>query len=131
MFQVRAGVPPKRIREVNLEKDEFKPLRNAVALSAYRHKRIDKRGNRTYVLIDEIQLVQKALPAGVNLSQIHPDDRESAYATFHDVLNGLLNTPNAVTHVTGYKNPPRMLRVRQVPQQRGRGGWHFRHLQSE
>lgn len=116
---LRSGVPQKRILEVNLEKDEFKHLRNAVALSAYLHQRIDKRGKRTYVLIDEIQLVQKTLPEGIDLSQIHPADRESAYVTFLDVLNGLLDTPNVVIYVTGSNS--KMLSSDIATEFRGRG----------
>ena len=116
---LRSGVPQKRILEVNLEIDEFKHLRNAVALSAYLHQRIDKRGKRTYVLIDEIQLVQKTLPEGIDLSQIHPADRESAYVTFLDVLNGLLDTPNVVIYVTGSNS--KMLSSDIATEFRGRG----------
>lgn len=97
----RSDITDDHIICINLEKPTFTSLRNPIALAEYLDKHIPTDGKRVFVLIDEIQLVQKTLPEGVNLSRIHPDDQAQAFITFYDVLNGLLDKDNVSTYVTG------------------------------
>lgn len=82
------GVKETQIISVDLDDKAFFELRNPLKLDEYVRKRI-RRGKQTYyVFIDEIQQSHKILPPGIDLKQIAPEDRESAYVTFYDVLNG-------------------------------------------
>ena len=58
-------------------------------------------GTWHYVFIDEIQLTRSVLPPDVDLSRIAPEDRESAYLTFYDTLNGLRQMDHVDVYVTG------------------------------
>lgn len=114
------GVPPECIVEINLEQDGFKELRDPIALGDYIRSRIESRGDRwMYVMIDEIQLCRKVLPPGTDLSLIHPDDRESAFVTFYDVLSELKNLPRVDAYVTGSNS--KMLSTDVATQFRDRG----------
>ena len=95
------GIDGAHIIALDLEKDESSVLRDPIILGEHLRKTIPKDGLPVYVMLDEIQYVKKVLPAGVDLARIHPDDRDDCYVTFYDVLNGLLNTPNVITYVTG------------------------------
>ena len=95
------GIDSAHIIALDLEKDESSVLRDPIILGEHLRKTIPKDGLPVYVMLDEIQYVKKVLPAGVDLARIHPDDRVDCYVTFYDVLNGLLNTPNVITYVTG------------------------------
>ena len=94
------GVKPSQIIAIALDDDDNKGLRNSILLGEWIRRQI--KGRRMhYVFIDEIQMAQKVLPDGVDLSRIAPEDRESAYVTFYDVLNGLMKLPNVDVYVTG------------------------------
>ena len=95
------GIDKTHIIAIDLEKDESSNLRDPILLGEHLRKTIPKDGLPVYVLLDEIQYVKKVLPAGIDLARIHPDDQDDCYVTFYDVLNGLLNTPNVITYVTG------------------------------
>lgn len=86
---------------IDFEKDDSSDLRDPILLGKYLKSLIPQDGQPVYVLLDEIQYVKKILPAKIDLARIHPDDQDSCYVTFYDVLNGLLNTPNVITYVTG------------------------------
>lgn len=94
------GVKPSQIIAIALDDDANKGLRNSILLGEWIRRQIKGRGMH-YVFIDEIQMAQKVLPDGVDLSRIAPEDRESAYVTFYDVLNGLMKLPNVDVYVTG------------------------------
>lgn len=94
------GVKPSQIIAIALDDDANKGLRNSILLGEWIRRQIKGRGMH-YVFIDEIQMAQKVLPDGVDLSRIAPEDRESAYMTFYDVLNGLMKLPNVDVYVTG------------------------------
>ena len=79
----------------------MKPLRNPLRLSEYVRRKIKGGRQPYYVFIDEIQRSQKILPDDVDLSRIAPEDREDAYVTFYDVLNGLRKIPHVDLYVTG------------------------------
>ena len=95
------GIDDSHIIAIDLEKDESISLRDPIVLGEHIRKLIPHDGQSVYVLLDEIQLVKKVLPDGIDLARVHPDDRNDCYVTFYDVLNGLLNTPNVITYVTG------------------------------
>lgn len=98
---IDSGIPQDHIIEINLENPIFKNLRNAILLDKYIRERIIKDNTQTFILIDEIQLVGKVLPPDIDISRVHPEDKENMYVTFHDVLNGLLNEDNVNIYITG------------------------------
>lgn len=95
------GVDQAHIIEVALDKDEFQGIRDAIRLGEYIRSRIVDDGKWTYVFVDEVQLAKKVLPDGVDLNRYAPEDREEAYVTFYDVLNGLRQMKNVDVYVTG------------------------------
>ena len=95
------GVKGTQIISVDLDDKAYIELRNPLKLDEYVRKKI-KRGKQTYyVFIDEIQQSHRILPPGIDLGQIAPEDRESAYVTFYDVLNGWRKFENVDVYVTG------------------------------
>lgn len=113
------GVPEDHIVEIDLEKVENAALTDPIALGNYIAERTAAGSGRFYVLIDEIQRCRKVLPPGVDLSRIHPDDRDSAYVTFYDVLNGLRTDPHIDVYVTGSNS--KLLSSDVATEFRGRG----------
>ena len=113
------GVPKDHIIEIDLEKDENAALTDPIALGKFIRERTPKGRGMFYVLIDEIQRCRKVLPPGVDLSRIHPDDRDSAYVTFYDVLNGLRTAPHIDVYVTGSNS--KLLSSDVATEFRGRG----------
>ncbi len=95
------GVPEDHILEVPLDRDEFKGCRDAIALGEHVRSRIVADGLWNYVFIDEIQLARRILPAGTDLSRLAPEERDEAYTTFYDTLNGLRQMPYVDVYVTG------------------------------
>lgn len=95
------GVEENHIVEVPLDKDEFHDYRDAIALGDYVRSRLVNDGKWNYVFIDEVQLARKILPKGVDLKRIAPEDRESAYVTFYDTLNGLRQMEHVDVYATG------------------------------
>ena len=95
------GVEENHIIEVPLDKDEFRDCRDAIALGDYVRSRLVNDGKWNYVFIDEVQLARKILSKGVELKRIAPEDRESAYVTFYDTLNGLRQLQNVDVYATG------------------------------
>lgn len=97
---VRRGVAQDHILAIDLEAEGNERFWDPTVLGEYLRTRIKDDG-RYYVLLDEIQRVGKALPQGIDLARIAPEDRESMYVTFYDVLNGLNNRRNVDVYVTG------------------------------
>jgi len=97
---MKSGVSPSQIIAVALDDDANRELRDSIRLGEWIRKQIKGKGMH-YVFIDEIQMAQKVLPDGVDLARIAPEDRDSAYVTFYDVLNGLMKLPNVDVYVTG------------------------------
>lgn len=95
------GVDQAHIIEVALDKDEFRGIRDAIRLGEYIRTRIVDDGKWTYVFVDEVQLAKKVLPDGVDISRYAPEDRDEAYVTFYDVLNGIRQMKNVDVYVTG------------------------------
>ena len=95
------GVEESHIIEGPLDRDEFRAYRDAIALGDYVRSRLVNDGKWNYVFIDEVQLARKILPDGIDLKRIAPEDRDGAYITFYDTLNGLRQLPNVDVYVTG------------------------------
>ena len=100
-YLLSEGVEGNHIVEVPLDKDEFRDYRDAIALGDYVRSRLVNDGKWNYVFIDEVQLARKILPKGVDLKRIAPEDRESAYVTFYDTLNGLRQMEHVDVYATG------------------------------
>lgn len=98
---LESGIKAENIIEINLEQPDFHAFRNALALQELIKARTKAIRGEYFVLIDEIQLARKILPPDINLTRYAPEDRKDCYLTFYDVLNGLLNDPNANIYVTG------------------------------
>ena len=96
------GIPGGNIVEVDLDDASNKALRDPILLDAHVRKLVRRRSKHPYfVFVDEIQRCRKVLPDGVDLSRVAPGEREDAYVTFYDVLNGWRNLPNVDVYVTG------------------------------
>ena len=95
------GVPPGHIVSVDLDDKTFAELRNPLKLDEYIRSRVRRGKKPYYVFIDEIQRSRKVLAPGVDMNAIAPEDRDDAYVTFYDVLNGLRNLDNVDVYVTG------------------------------
>ena len=101
-YLIGTGVDECNILEIQLDADDFRPYRNAIALGEYLKSRLPThRKSWFYVFIDEIQMCRKVLPEGVDLSRYAPEDRDELYVTFYDVLNGLRQRENVDVYVTG------------------------------
>ena len=98
---VEEGVAENHIIEVDLDDKKFIALRNPLSLDEYVRGKIGRGKKPYYVFIDEIQRSQKVLAPGTDLSMIAPEDREDAYVTFYDVLNGWRKIANVDVYVTG------------------------------
>ena len=99
-YLINNGVPEDHIVEIDLEAEGNERYWDPLVLGEYIRSRINGNG-RYYVILDEIQRVRKTLPPGVDLARIDPEEQESAYVTFYDVLNGLNNRNNVDVYVTG------------------------------
>ena len=97
----KQGVRKDHIIAVALDLDEYEELQNPRKLSAYLKKRLKADGKMNYVFIDEIQLSYKVLKEGVKLEEVAPEDRDSVWLTFYDVLNSLNAKQNVDVYVTG------------------------------
>ena len=95
------GVAADHIISIDLDDKKSIALRNPLLLDEYVRGKIRRGKKPYYVFIDEIQRSQKVAAPGVDLAKIAPEDREEAYVTFYDVLNGWRNLPHVDVYVTG------------------------------
>ena len=95
------GVPPNHIVSVDLDDKAFLELRDPLKLDEYVRHRVRRGKKPYYVFIDEIQRSRKVPAPGVDLATVAPEDRDDAYVTFYDVLNGFRNLENVDVYVTG------------------------------
>lgn len=117
------GVDDRHVHAVSLDLKPFEALQDPNRLYAHFAERIRPGKAMHYVFIDEVQLCRKVLKEGVDPARVAPEDRDSLYVTFHDVLNSLAALPNADVYVTGSNS--RMLSSDIATQFRGRG-WELR-----
>ena len=98
---VAEGVAADHIVAVDLDDRKHVALRDPLRLDAYVRGKV-RRGKRPYyVFIDEIQRSIKVPAPGVDLASVAPEDRDDAFVTFYDVLNGWRNLENVDVYVTG------------------------------
>ena len=98
---IESGVTEGHIVEINLEDKKSASLRNPNKLHEYIRERLPDDGAWTYVFIDEIQFCRKVLLPGVVLKDVLPEDRDTVYVTFYDILNELMKLPHVDVYVTG------------------------------
>ena len=95
------GVADDHIISVDLDDKAFLALRDPLLLDDYVRRRV-RRGKKAYYgFVDEIQRSRKVPAPGVDLASVAPEDREDAYVTFYDVLNGWRKLDNVDVYVTG------------------------------
>lgn len=99
--RLEAEAEKKEIISVDLDDSAMKHLRDPLLLDEYIRSKIVDKSLTYYIFIDEIQRSRRVLPPGVDLNRIAPEDREDAYVTFYDVLNGLRKMSNVDVYVTG------------------------------
>lgn len=95
------GVRADHIVEINLEDKTFAQLRNPILLHEYILAHLPKGKKWSYVFIDEIQFCRKVLLPGVSLKDVLPEDRDTVFITFYDILNELMKLPHVDVYVTG------------------------------
>ncbi len=95
------GVPDGNIIALALDDDENDALRNPRTLGTYLRERVAALSGKVYILLDEIQYSHKVMRDNVNVKTVPPEERESLYITFYDVLNGLQRHENVDVYVTG------------------------------
>ncbi len=95
------NIPPERIITLALDDDTNSKLRNPLRLGKYLREHITNGSERFYVLIDEIQYCYRVKNASIDEKLVAPEDRDSLFITFYDVLNGLLRLENVDVYVTG------------------------------
>lgn len=100
-YLLSIGVKPDHIITISLDQMEYERLQNPRELYDYIVKRLKRDDTHSYVFIDEIQLARKVKKLGVDESQTAPEDAESIWLTFYDVLNSLNSMPFVDVYVTG------------------------------
>ena len=90
-----------RIITLALDDDSCAVYRNPLQLSQYLRDRISSSRETYYVLIDEIQYCYRIKRDDMDENKVAPEDRDSLYITFYDVLNGIQRLGNVDIYVTG------------------------------
>lgn len=116
---LESGVSAEHIISLALDDDAFAELRHPVRLGEYIRQRISSRKEQYYVLIDEIQYCYRLKRDTTDESLVDPEDRESLYISFYDVLNGIQRLGNVDIYVTGSNS--KMLSDNMLSIFRGRG----------
>ncbi|MBP5672426.1 MAG: ATP-binding protein [Victivallales bacterium] len=100
-YLLESGVPENRIISLALDDKTFTNLRNPLLLDEYIRQRITDNTNQFYLLIDEIQYCVKIKLDNMNERMVVPEDRDSLYISFYEVLNGIQRLGNVDIYVTG------------------------------
>ena len=104
-----SGIPANNIISLQLDDDQFMKYRDPTELSKYLRRKIKKNGEKTYVLLDEIQYA-------ISKEEIRNKDEP---IRLYGVLNGLLHMENVDVYVTGSNS--KMLSKDISTEFRGRG----------
>ncbi len=113
------GVPASNIITLALDDDEHEKLRDPRKLGAFLRERIAGLSGKITILLDEIQYCHKVKRDDVDETIVAPEDRDSLYMTFYEVLNGLQRHDNIDIYVTGSNS--KMLSDNVLTIFRGRG----------
>ena len=98
---VAEGVAADHIVTVDLDDKKDIALRDPLKLDDYVRGKVCRGRKPYYVFIDEIQRSIKVPVPGVDLKSVAVEDRDDAFVTFYDVLNGWHNLDNVDVYVTG------------------------------
>lgn len=113
------GVPASNIITLALDDDEHDKLRDPRKLGAFLREQIAGLSGKITILLDEIQYCHKVKRDDVDETIVAPEDRDSLYMTFYEVLNGLQRHDNIDIYVTGSNS--KMLSDNVLTIFRGRG----------
>ena len=113
------GVPASNIITLALDDDEHDKLRDPRKLGTFLRERIAGLSGKITILLDEIQYCHKVKRDDVDETIVAPEDRDSLYMTFYEVLNGLQRHDNIDIYVTGSNS--KMLSDNVLTIFRGRG----------
>lgn len=94
------GVDESHLISIALDLTEYADLRDPRKLQSFVMDRIID-DSSYYVFIDEIQMSFKVKISDMDELKVAPEDRESLYLTFYDVLNSLNARKNIDVYVTG------------------------------
>lgn len=94
-------IPEDHMISLALDDDSCAVYRNPLQLSKYLRDRISSPRESYYVLIDEIQYCYRIKRDDMDENKVAPEDRDSLYITFYDVLNGIQRLGNVDIYVTG------------------------------
>ena len=94
------GVDDGHLISISLDLTEYADLRDPRKLQDFVTARITD-NLPYYVFIDEIQMSFKVKISDVDEAKVAPEDRDSLYLTFYDVLNSLNARKNVDVYVTG------------------------------
>lgn len=109
-YLISEGVNEKNIISIELDQPGSIKYRNPFELDNYIRSKIENSDEMHYVIIDEIQYVEKVK---------NPYLENGAEITFYDVLNGLMRIKNVDIYVTGSNS--KMLSTDVLTEFRGRG----------
>ena len=113
------GVPASNIITLALDDDEHDKLRDPRKLGTFLREQIAGLSGKITILLDEIQYCHKVKRNDVDETIVAPEDRDSLYMTFYEVLNGLQRHDNIDIYVTGSNS--KMLSDNVLTIFRGRG----------
>ena len=113
------GVPASNIITLALDDDEHDKLRDPRKLGAFLREQIAGLSGKITILLDEIQYCHKVKRDNGDETIVAPEDRDSLYMTFYEVLNGLQRHDNIDIYVTGSNS--KMLSDNVLTIFRGRG----------
>lgn len=113
------GVPASNIITLALDDDEHDKLRDPRKLGTFLREQIAGLSGKITILLDEIQYCHKVKRDDVDETIVAPEDRDSLYMTFYEVLNGLQRHDNIDIYVTGSNS--KMLSDNVLTIFRGRG----------
>ena len=99
-YLLENGVDESHLIAVALDLAEYADLRDPRKLQTFLTDRIVD-NSPYYVFIDEIQMSFKVKISDIDEEKVAPEDRESLYLTFYDVLNSLNARKNVDVYVTG------------------------------
>ncbi len=100
-YLLSQGIKSDNIIKIALDNDIFADLRNPLKLKEYILQRIEKQSEHFYIFIDEIQFCYKIKKDDTDEKNVAPEDVNSLYISFYDVLNGLLLYKNIDIYITG------------------------------
>lgn len=100
-YLLSQGVKAENIIRIALDNDDFIDLRNPLRLKKYIQERIYNQSEHFFIFIDEIQFCYKIKKDDIDEKFVAPEDRDSLYITFYNVLNSFLSHKNIDIYITG------------------------------